>query len=212
MTQLPYLRRKVMLRTLVISAATIGLSGVLMTAPAIAGHKPNHNPGGGGGGGDATYAITLTDDAFGDEVAAGDGVEGAGGTIEGITDAGSFDAISLDLISTQSGSGNIQADYNAFCGDVVNPVGGSEAIDNIEVLFNAEIDTLTVVVEYMVETQSFTLLLEGPHSGDFPPIATTSYDLTMWNNRGGGKGKKNRCGSGPQSLDGVTLEIMSTSP
>jgi hypothetical protein len=201
-----------MLRTLIIPAATIGLSAALMTAPAIAGHKPNHNPGGGNGGGDATYAITLTDDASGNEVAAGDGVEGSGGTIDGLTEVGSFVAIALASISTDSGASSVQADYNALCGGVVNLVGASEVIDNIRVVPNPEINDLTVVVEYMVDGQAFTLLLQGPLPGDFPPTATETYDLTMWNNRGGGKGKKNRCGSGTLVLDSVMLEIAPTSP
>ena len=201
-----------MLRALIISAATIGLSAALMTAPAIADHKPNHNPGGGGGGGDATYAITLTDD-FGGAIAAGNGVEGAGGSIDGLTGSGSFENIVLGSILTQEEFSNLKDDYNEHCGDSVNSIRDVEGIDDIRVVPNPEIDDVTVVVEYMVDTQSFTLLLQGLIF-DFPTSELTPvfYDLNMWNNRGGGKGKKNRCGSGTRVLDGVTMEIVPTSP
>ena len=214
------------LRTLVISAAAIGLSGVLMAAPAIAHHKEGHNAGGGGGGddggGDATYQIRITneDDPI-DPIAAGRGVEGPGGTIDGIVGAGDFESIALASIPTDgsiTADANVKEDYNALC-DYVNPLHESEAIDDIRVVHDFEIDTITVPVDYTVtndetgETQSFTLLLQGPYSGEFPP--TEIVGLTIWNNRGGGKGKNNRCGTGPrglavdlQGLAVVTLEIV----
>lgn len=200
-----------MLRTLVVCAATVGLGAALAAAPAIAGHKPNHNPGGGGGGGDATYAITLTNTSYGD-VASGNGIGGAGGTIDGITEVGSFETIALGSISTPDGS--VDKAYNeVYCiTPDVNDIGSSEAIDNIRVVPNPEISDLTVVIDYTVVDQSFTLLLQGPLPPDYPPTTTGTYDLTMWNNRGGGKGKRNRCGSGTRDLDGVTLEIVPTSP
>jgi hypothetical protein len=185
-----------------------------MTAPAIAGHKPNHNPGGGGGGGDATYMITLTNDDVGFVVAAGNGVEGAGASIQGITETGSFERIELGLIETMVATSDVAADYNSICGAVVNQVGPLETIENIEVSFSPEIDTLTAVIGYKVGTQNFVLLLQGylSRQEEFPPSISEMYDLTDWNNRGGGKGKKNRCGSGFEDLDGVTLDIQPTSP
>ena len=165
----------------------------------------------GGGGGDATYAITLTDD-FGGPIAAGNGVEGAGGSIDGLTGSGSFENIVLGSILTQEEFSNLKDDYNEHCGDSVNSIRDVEGIDDIRVVLNPEIDDVTVVVEYMVDTQSFTLLLQGLIF-DFPTSELTPvfYDLNMWNNRGGGKGKKNRCGSGTRDLEGVTMEIVLTS-
>ncbi len=200
-----------MLRTLIISAATIGLSGALMTAPAIADHKPNHNPGGGGGGGDATYEITLTNIDVA-EVASGTGVEGPGGSIDGLTEFGSFEEIALGSISTPDG--NVVEVYNSKCHDVngdVNAISSPEIIDDIRVVPNPEINELTVVVNYTVGDQSFILLLAGDFPEVFPPSAMMEeYPLTMWGNRGGGKGKKKRCGIGAQALDGVTLKIVPT--
>ena len=241
-----------MLRTLIISAATIGLSGALPSRPeALLGLEPKRSKtmkwakviltstipaalglalglssgpaqahckgkhtGGhehciGDPGGDLTFSITLTDSGV--EVAAGDGIEGPGGSIDGLTEVGSFDAIALGSISTNSGVSDVQADYNDLCGGVVNMVDALEDIDDIRVVPNPEISELTVVVNYTVGDQSFILLLAGELPEVFPPsVATPPYDLNMWNNRGGGKGKKNRCGTGPEHLDGVTLEIVPT--
>jgi len=201
-----------MLRALAVSASAIGLTVTLLVAPAIAGHKPNHNPGTGGGGGNATYEITLTDVSNG-VVASGNAVEGAGGTIDGLTDEpGGFDKIALGSISTQGGASSVQADYNEECGDVT-VVGSLETINNIRVVPNPEIVELHVVVEYSIGDESFVLLLVGNLPEVFPPSgASMDYPLTTWGNRGGGKGKNNRCGIGAQVLDGVTLTINPTSP
>ena len=194
----------------IVSASAIALAATLAAPSAFANHKgtPHGGGGNGGGGGDATYDITLTDSGI--EVAGGSGVQGSGGTIDGITGGDDFTVIKLALISTDGESSNVQLDYNAQCGGTVNELGTFEAIDNIRVVPNPEIADITVVIEYTVVDQSFTLLLQGVLDGDFPPTAAESYDLTLWNNRGGGKGKGNRCASGTLSLDGVTLDIVPT--
>jgi len=190
--------------------------GALFTAPAIASHKPNHNPGGGGGN-DATFMITLTDNDSGVGVAAFDGVEGPGGAIQGTTEGplGTLGYVYLESITTESGS-SVQSSYNSgeVCGanENVNMIPSSVAIEDIQVQHNAEIEDITVVIEYEVDGQGFVLLLQGPDTEVFPPTAATT--LITWNNRGGGKGKKNRCGSStlPLSADGVDLLIEPTSP
>jgi hypothetical protein len=201
-------------------AAALGLALSLSSGPAQAHcagkHTGDHphcadDP---GDPGDTTFAITITDNASLVGVAAGDGVESPGGTIEGLTGAGSFEAIVLGSITADSGL-SVTDDYNSFevCGsnENVNPIEPSHAIDALQIQHNHEIDEIVVVVGYSgVDGQSFTLLLQGllDASETFPPTELTDYPLVDWNNRGGGKGKKNRCGTGPRDLSASGVDLL----